>query len=77
MGAVVKIRLESTSQIIRFNGVECRVWEGTSERGIAIVAFIPRLAVSADADSTEFDRELLEQPVPREPTVVWPSKLVN
>lgn len=36
----MKITLESTSQIVQFNGVNCRVWEGQTESGIPLHAFI-------------------------------------
>jgi len=69
----MKITLESTSQIVQMGGAECRVWEGTTESGIALTAFIGRVAVKADEDCAQFIEELKEQ---RPPTVVWPARTV-
>lgn len=69
----MKITLESTSQIVQFNGISCRVWEGATESGVRVHAFIPRVAVLAGDDSSELERELKEQ---RPPSVVWPLGMV-
>lgn len=71
----MKITLESTSQIVRLDGIECRVWEGTTASGIAVTAFIPRIAVLRDADASEFERELVEQRQPS-PGDEWPLRMV-
>jgi hypothetical protein len=73
----MRLTLESTSEIVELSGVATRVWEGTTESGIKVFAFIVR--VSADGkglapeararQAAEFERELSEQ---RPPTVVWP-----
>jgi len=56
----MKLTLESTTQIVHVNGVAARVWEGQTESGIACHAFITRVAVKNDLDSSQFDRELQE-----------------
>ena len=61
----MKVMLESTSEIVRLNDIECRVWEGHTESGIAVQAMIPRIAVRIDADCSQFKAELREQPPPR------------
>ena len=33
--------IESTTKIVALNGIDCRVWEGTTERGVPIHCFIP------------------------------------
>lgn len=71
----MKIELQSTSQIVWLDGVQCRVWEGTTAGGVAIVAFIPRVACKREADNTVLERELVEQPEPR-PLVMWPPRMV-
>lgn len=59
----MKITLQSTEQIVRFRGVECRVWQGETERdGTPIYALIARVAVPAEEDQAQFQRELEEQP---------------
>jgi hypothetical protein len=42
------------------NGLPARVWEGKTESGIPCHAFITRICVDREQDSTEFDRELQE-----------------
>jgi hypothetical protein len=61
----MKVTLESTSMIVDLNnGLQARVWEGRTESGIEVHAFITRIAVDKDANTAEFDRELLEQKTP-------------
>jgi len=56
------VTLESTSQIVELQTpsgvVPARLWEGTTEHGIACHAFITRIAVHQDDDASEFAREL-------------------
>jgi hypothetical protein len=54
----MKITLESTTKIVTIDGVPARVWEGLTEGGVRVVAFIPRVAVREADDSSEFDRDL-------------------
>lgn len=70
----MKIELSSTSQIVRIDGVECRVWEGKTGGGIAVTAFVARVAVDVEADASQFQAELRAVPEPR-PANVWPSRL--
>jgi hypothetical protein len=72
----MKIKLESTSQIVELDGIECRVWEGTTEGGVPLTAFIPRVAVHRDHDQSQFERELTEQREPRASGPVWPARMV-
>lgn len=69
----MKITLESTSQIVQCNGINCRVWEGTTDSGARLTAFIVRVAVDPEDDASEFERELQVQ---RAPSVVWPLGMV-
>jgi hypothetical protein len=71
----MKITLESTSQIVQLDGVECRVWEGKTASGVPLTAFIARVAVEVGHDASEFQRELAEQAQPR-PTEYWPLRMV-
>ena len=54
----MKITIESTEKIVTLNGIDCRVWEGETERGIKLHCFIPRIGVARDQD---FEQELKEQ----------------
>jgi len=72
----MKITIESTTKIVNANGVDCRIWEGTTERGIKVVCLIPRIAAVAGQDLSDFDRDLAEQ---REPTFLadaYPAKMI-
>jgi hypothetical protein len=57
----MKITIEATDQITRFEGVDCRVWKGVTERGTKCILFVHRLRTDADVDPEEFRRELDEQ----------------
>jgi hypothetical protein len=72
----MKIQLESTDTITRLDGIECRVWEGTTAGGVKIVAFIPRIACHRESDNSELERELIEHPAPRAAVESWPLRMV-
>jgi hypothetical protein len=67
----MRIVLESTPQLVELDGVAVRVWEGRTERGVRVTAFVARLAVDAEANLTVFERELRET----EPPVLGPCGL--
>jgi len=54
----MKVTLESTTEIVEINGVAARIWQGQTDSGIEVHAFITRIAVDKDADVSEFEREL-------------------
>lgn len=73
----MKITIESTSKIVQVNGVPCRIWEGETERGIKMHAFITRVAVHNSLDASQFDAELAEQKAPSaEVSGVYPLRMV-
>ena len=57
----MRILIESTDQILELNGVPVRVWNGTTESGVACLVFVHRIAVHKDADNEAFERELFEK----------------
>lgn len=67
----MKVTLESTSAIVTLETatghVQARIWEGTTESGIKIHAFITRVAVHQDLDQVEFEQEL-EATAPMKPS---------
>lgn len=71
------VTLYSTSKIVELNGVPARVWEGATDSGIAVHAFITRIAVHKNDDATQFERELLQCSDPS-PLVdaTYPARLV-
>lgn len=79
----MKITLESTDQLITLevNGtdVPARIWEGRTESGVPVHCYITRVCVPKTADPehiAEFERELVEQRVPRQPSVTIPMRLI-
>lgn len=60
----MKVTLENTSKIVELNGVPARVWEGETESGIKVHAFITRIAAEKSQDLSQFEKELLEQKAP-------------
>jgi hypothetical protein len=42
----------------------CRIWDGRTERGVQIHAFVARIAVDEILDSDELERELQETSKP-------------
>jgi len=71
----MKIELTQTSQITKLNGIPARIWEGKTEKGTAIVAFITRVAVSKDQDASELEKELIESEMPK-PKQNWPLSMI-
>jgi hypothetical protein len=61
----MKIILESTTRIDDINGVPCRLWQGKTESGVPMHAYIALVAVDRAADSSEFERDLKEHAPPR------------
>jgi len=72
----VKITIESTSRIVNANGIDCRVWEGQTDSGIAIQALIPRIAALRDSDLSQFEAELQEQRAPSAAVEAFPLRMV-
>lgn len=58
------VTLESTDKIVEIvvdgKTVPARIWEGTTDSGIACHAYVTRIAVANDLDSSQFERELRE-----------------
>jgi hypothetical protein len=69
------ITLRSTAKVVGLliNGVEvpARVWEGETAAGIRCHAFISRIGVHEDLDSSEFDRELTATDAPLSADLDW------
>lgn len=72
----MKITLESTSKIIYLDGVPARIWEGRTDTGIPVQAFITRLAVHNDQDQAQFQKELQICREPSPAAQAWPLKLM-
>lgn len=73
----MKLILEKTDQIVEVNGHAARVWLGKTGNGVPVQVLIPRIAVERTEDTSEFERELVEQGVPLAPEVrAFPLRLV-
>jgi predicted 3-demethylubiquinone-9 3-methyltransferase (glyoxalase superfamily) len=73
----MKMTLESTTKIVKINGVDCRVWEGKTERGAPMHAYIAMVAVDRNEDTEEFERDLQEHRPPS-PAIGWiPDRMVR
>jgi len=61
----MKITIESTTRIVQVinngDGIDCRVWEGTTERGVKIQCLIPRIAAAEGEYLSQFEAELQER----------------
>lgn len=72
----MKVTIESTTKIVNANGIDCRVWEGKTERGIEITCLIPRIAVRNGQDVSQFETELQEQRPPSADTAAFPMRMI-
>jgi hypothetical protein len=64
----MKITFESTSKVITLKTptgeVPARIWEGVTESGVKCHAYVTRIAVHNDEDSSQFEKELQEHKAP-------------
>lgn len=72
----MKATLHSTEKIVHLNGVPARVWEGVTERGIRMHAFITRVAVDKAQDAAEFERDLQEHDAPSKEVEAFPLRMI-
>jgi hypothetical protein len=72
----MKITIESTTKTVFLDGVQCRVWEGATERGVPIHCFIPRVAVKNGEDMSQFEAELKEQRAPSFEVAAIPLRMI-
>lgn len=76
----MKITLESTTKIVELKtasgSVPARIWEGHTESGIPVHAYVTRVAAGATANLTEFERELTECRKPSPDVEAIPLRLV-
>jgi hypothetical protein len=72
----MKITIESTTRIVNVDGIDCRLWEGTTERGVKIECLIPRIAARGDQDLSQFEAELKEQRAPSFRESAFPLRML-
>ena len=76
----MKITVQSTTKITRvcIDGevVPARVWEGTTDSGIPVHAYITRISPQQRHDLDQFDREFEECAKPSAGVVIIPDILI-
>jgi len=77
----MKVTLDSTDKIVDLvtptGTIPARLWEGHTESGIAVHAFITRIAVHKEFDSSQFERELKEtRPPSAEVDQAYPLRMI-
>ena len=81
----MKIIIESTDKIVTFidreagSVIECRIWEGHTASGIAIHAYIPRVAIADGQPANvyaQFETELKEQRKPSAEIRAIPLRMI-
>jgi hypothetical protein len=73
----MRVTLESTSKIVVIDDLPARVWEGETDSGIQVHAYITRMAIDKDEPrAEEFSRELLEQRPPSVAVGAIPLRLI-
>lgn len=72
----MKITIESTTRIVNASGIDCRVWEGVTERGVKVQVLIPRIAAAIGEDLTQFEAELKEQRAPSAEVQAFPLRMI-
>lgn len=72
----MKIIIESTPKVVDINGVPARVWQGHTESGVAVIAFLTRIAAQRDQDLAEFEADLQEHAQPIFDVAHWPDRML-
>jgi len=72
----MKVTLESTEKIVTVNGVPARIWEGHTESGIRVHAYMTRIAAPETEDLEQFARELQKCRPPSPEVAAIPLRLI-
>lgn len=70
----MRMTVDSTSKMITVNGIPARIWEGTTEKGSRVVAFVMRVTAMGEDDG-EFVRDLLEVVAESPDVGVFPDRV--
>jgi hypothetical protein len=74
------IHVESTSRLaeVVMDGaaVPARIWEGRTEAGVPVICWVTRIAVKRDADTRQFEAELVEQRAPSAEAQAFPLRMI-
>ncbi len=74
----MKLILEPTSKVVEINGVPTRIWEGNTEGGVPVEAFITRVAVPTnqpEAVREQFRQALTQVRPPSAATEAYPLRM--
>jgi hypothetical protein len=78
----MKITIESTTSIVEIDNaqqrpaLQCRVWEGVTERGVKVQVLVTRIAVHKDDDVSQFEEELREMRAPTNNAPAFPLRMI-
>lgn len=76
----MKVTLESTDKLVELDVgpavVHARIWEGRTDTGIPVHAFITRIAVGQEQDQTQFEEELRHCRAPSPEVAAIPLRLI-
>lgn len=70
------VTLQSTTKVVTLNGTQARVWEGTTDSGIKVHAFITRISVNKNENVTQFYKELQQQKAPSAEVLSIPLRML-
>ena len=73
----MRIVIESTIKVVMLDGVPSRVWEGKTDTGIPCHVFVTGISVDREADSADFDAELIEHRAPSPEVDALPERLAR
>lgn len=79
----MKVTIQPTTKIVVVDGIQARVWEGTTEAGIPVALIVSRITPMIDPDveeskSTikEFSESLKQVQPPSAEVQMWPLRLI-
>lgn len=77
----MKVTLENTDKLVDLvipdgGTIPARIWEGTTDTGIRVHAYITRIAVAVEDDQEQFVRELKECRAPSAAVEAIPLRLI-
>ncbi len=76
----MKIMIESTQKIVELvtpdGTVPARIWEGQTDTGIRVHAYVTRVAVAQGENQEQFQRDLQEQRAPSQEVAAIPLRLI-
>lgn len=57
----MKINIESTTKVVNVNGVAARIWEGQTDTGIKVQAFLTRIASKDEPKDLSYCDQRMQQ----------------